>query len=218
VKSQLIEGAKSLTGRFDANFELKDNCIRFGENVLRFGDVVRHLMGDGGVLIGSGRYESVRDSSILMGAKAPFWEVSWGAARVKVDRQTGQIKIQKFVTIADAGKAINPQQCHSQEAGALMQGVGQALFEQTLYENGSMLNANLVNYHVPGVQDLPEELVTILLENGNGPGPYGTKGIGESGLLTVPSAVANALFNALGVRLMKLPLTPEKVWRAIIQK
>jgi CO/xanthine dehydrogenase Mo-binding subunit len=99
-----------------------------------------------------------------------------------------------------------------------MQGVAQALFEQTLYENGSMLNANLVNYHVPGVQDLPEELVTILLENGNGPGPYGTKGIGESGLLTVPSAVANALFNALGVRLMKLPLTPEKVWRAIIQK
>jgi CO/xanthine dehydrogenase Mo-binding subunit len=66
--------------------------------------------------------------------------VSWGAAKVKVDRVTGEIKILKFVTIADAGKAINPQQCHSQEIGAMVQGIGQAFFEQTLYENGIMLN------------------------------------------------------------------------------
>jgi CO/xanthine dehydrogenase Mo-binding subunit len=68
------------------------------------------------------------------------------------------------------------------------------------------------------VHDLPEELVTILFENGNGPGPYGAKGMGESGLLTVPSAISNALFNATGVRLTELPLTPEKVWRALHQK
>jgi CO/xanthine dehydrogenase Mo-binding subunit/aerobic-type carbon monoxide dehydrogenase small subunit (CoxS/CutS family) len=215
VKSQLIEGAQSLTGRYDARFELKDNFIRFGENALRFSDVVRHLKGDGGALIGNGRYESVRDSGILMGAKAPFWEVSWGAAKIKVDRETGQIKILKFVTIADTGKAINPQQCHSQEAGALMQGVGQALFEETVYENGSMLNANLINYPVPGVHDLPEELMTILFENGNGPGPYGAKGMGESGLLTVPSAVSNAVFRAVGIRFTALPLTPERVWLAL---
>ena len=218
VKTQLIEGANSLTGRHDADFELKDNFIRFGENAVSFRDVVRHLKGDGGVLIGNGRYESVRDERILMRAKAPFWEVSWGAAKIKVDRQTGEVKIQKFVTIADAGKAINPQQCHSQEVGAVMQGVGQTLFEEIVYDNGSMLNSNLVNYRVPGVNDLPEELVTILFENGNGPGPYGAKGIGESGLLTIPSAVGNALFNAVGVRLMELPLTSEKVWRAIKQK
>ena len=111
-----------------------------------------------------------------MGAKAPFWEVSWGAAKVKVDRDTGQIKILKFVTIADAGKAINPQQCHSQEIGAMVQGIGQAFFEQTVYENGIMLNPGLINYRVPGVYDLPDELVTILVRERQRTGSLRSKG------------------------------------------
>ena len=218
VKTQLIDGAKSLTGYHDATFELQDGSVRIGEIAVRFEEVVRHLKGTSGYIIGHGRYESVRDKSVLMGAKAPFWEVSWGAAKIKVDRDTGQLKILKFVTIADTGKAINPQQCHTQEIGAMVQGIGQAFFEQIVYENGIMMNPGLISYRVPGVQDLPEELVTILFENGNGPGPYGAKGMGESGLLTVPSAVSNALFSATGVRLTELPLTPEKVWRAMSQK
>lgn len=208
---------RSLTGRHDASFELDNGFLRVGEIAVSFQEVVRHVKGAMGTMIGEGRYESIRDKNLLLGAKAPFWEVSWGAAKVKVDRITGEIKIVKFVTIADAGKAINPQQCHSQEIGAMVQGIGQAFFEQTLYENGIMLNPGLINYRVPGVYDLPDELVTILFENGNGPGPYGVKGIGESGLLTVPSAIGNALFSAAGVRLSELPLTPEKVWRALHQ-
>jgi CO/xanthine dehydrogenase Mo-binding subunit len=218
VKTQLINGAKSLTGRHDAAFEVNDGSLRVGEVAVSFEEAVRHLKGASGILIGEGRFESTRDKSVLMGAKAPFWEVSWSAAKIRVDRDTGQIKVLKFVTIADTGKAINPQQCHSQEIGAMVQGIGQAFFEQTVYENGIMLNPGLLNYRVPGVYDLPEELVTILFENGNGPGPYGAKGMGESGLLTVPSAVSNALFAATGVRLTELPMTPEKVWRALHQK
>jgi CO/xanthine dehydrogenase Mo-binding subunit/aerobic-type carbon monoxide dehydrogenase small subunit (CoxS/CutS family) len=215
---EIVEGAKSLSGRRDAAFKLEAGQVRFGESALTFKEIVRHIKGQGGKLTGHGRYESVKDKNILMGAKAPFWEVSWGAAKIKLDRDTGQIKILKFVTIADAGKAINPQQCHSQEAGSLVQGIGQAFFEKTEYENGIMVNPGLINYRVPNVHDLPEELVTILFENGNGPGPYGAKGMGESGLLTVPSAIGNALYNAAGVRLTELPLTPEKVWRALRNK
>lgn len=218
VKAQLIAAAKQMIGRHEGDFTLRDGFIRFGETALSVAEVVRHLKGTNGVVVGAGRYESVKDPNILMGAKAPFWEVSWGAARIKVDRDTGQIKILKFVTIADAGKAINPQQCHTQEVGALVQGIGQAFFEKTEYENGAMVNPGLINYRVPKVEDLPEELVTILFENGNGPGPYGAKGMGESGLLTVPSAIGNALDNAVGVRLTELPLTPEKVWRALAAK
>jgi CO/xanthine dehydrogenase Mo-binding subunit len=218
VRAQLIDAAKKITGRADAAYSLSEGFIRFGETSISMAEAVRHLDGSNGVIVGHGRYESVKDSSILMGAKAPFWEVSWGAAKIKVDRDTGQVRILKFVTIADAGKAINPQQCHSQEIGALMQGVGQTFFEKTEYENGIMVNPGLINYRVPNVHDLPEELVTILFENGNGPGPYGAKGLGESGLLTVPSAIANALDNAVGVRLTELPLTTEKVWRALNQK
>ena len=218
VKTQLIDGAKSLTGHIEATFGLSDGFLRVGEVAVSFEEVVRHLKGGFGTVIGEGRYESIRDNRVLMGAKTPFWEVSWGAAKIKVDRDTGHIKVLKFVTIADTGKAINPQQCHSQEIGAMVQGIGQAFFEQTVYENGTMLNPGLLSYRVPGVYDLPEELVTLLFENGNGPGPYGAKGMGESGLLTVPSAVSNALFNATGVRLTELPLTPEKVWRTIHHK
>jgi CO/xanthine dehydrogenase Mo-binding subunit/aerobic-type carbon monoxide dehydrogenase small subunit (CoxS/CutS family) len=218
AKAQLIEGAKQITQRPEADYSLQDGMVRFGEAALSFAAIVRHLKGEHGTVSGDGRYESVRDKNILMGAKAPFWEVSWGAAKIKVDRETGQIKVLKFVTIADAGKAINPQQCHSQEVGALMQGIGQAFFEKTEYENGIMVNPGLINYHVPTVHDLPEELVTILFENGNGPGPYGAKGMGESGLLTVPSAIGNALYNAVGVRLTELPLTPERVWQALTEK
>ncbi len=218
VKAQLLEAAGQLSGRPDARFTIEDGFVRFGENAVSFKEIVHHLKGAAGIVTGDGRYESVKDKNILMGAKAPFWEVSWGAAKIKVDRDTGQIKLIKFVTIADAGKAINPQQCHSQEVGALMQGIGQTFFEKTEYENGIMLNPGLINYRVPTVDDLPEELVAILFENGNGPGPYGAKGIGESGLLTVPSAVANALYCATGVRLTELPMTPEKVWRALGEK
>lgn len=218
VKAQLVEGAKQMSARLDAEYSLREGFVRFGEAALNLAQVVRYLKGADGVVTGHGRYESIKDPSILMGAKAPFWEVSWGAAKIKVDRDTGQIKILKFVTIADAGKAINPQQCHTQEVGALVQGIGQAFFEKTEYENGVMVNPGLINYRVPTVEDLPEELVTILFENGNGPGPYGAKGMGESGLLTVPSAIGNALFNAVGVRLTELPLTPEKVWRALQSK
>lgn len=218
VKTQLLGGAKRLSGWPDASFEIKDGFVRFGESAVSFKDLVLYLKGPDGIVSGDGRYESVKDKSILMGAKAPFWEVSWGGAKIKVDRETGRIKILKFVTIADAGKAINPQQCHSQEVGALVQGIGQAFFEKTEYESGIMVNPGLINYHVPTVHDLPEELVTILFENGNGPGPYGAKGMGESGLLTVPSAISNALFNATGVRLKELPLTPETVWRALYEK
>jgi CO/xanthine dehydrogenase Mo-binding subunit len=218
VKAKLIEGAKQISRRPEADYSLQDGMVRFGEAALNFGAIVRHLKGEHGTVSGNGRYESVRDKNILMGAKAPFWEVSWGAAKIKVDRETGQIKVLKFVTIADAGKAINPQQCQSQEVGALMQGIGQAFFEKTVYENGIMVNPGLINYHVPTMCDLPEELVTIIFENGNGPGPYGAKGMGESGLLTVPSAIGNALYNAVGARLTELPLTPEKVWRALTEK
>ncbi len=215
IRDQLIAGAQKLSGRSDASLELRDGLIRVGESALRFSDIVRRLHGEHGIITGHGRYESERDQRTIMGAKAPFWEVSWGGAKVKVDRETGEIKILKFVSIADAGKAINPQQCHSQEVGAVMQGIGQALLEKTVYENGIMVNPNLINYRVPSMHDLPEQLVTLLFENGNGPGPYGAKGMGESGLLTVPSAVANALFRAVGVRLTELPLTPENVWRAL---
>lgn len=215
VLQQLLDGAKRMTEIHDAQFSVEGGYLRFGEIKYSFGDIVRFLKGESGRVIGDGRYESVKNPNAPLGAASPFWEVSWAGAHVRVDRDTGEINIEKLVSIADAGKAINPQQCDTQEKGAVVQGIGQALFEETAYRDGSMLNPNLIGYRVPNIKDVPEQFVNILYENENGPGPYGAKGMGESGILTVPSAVSNALFRAVGVRLPSLPLTPERVWLAL---
>ena len=96
-----------------------------------------------------------------------------------------------------------------------MQGLGNALFEALEYDKGQPLNANLVDYRVPRFTDLPEKFESVLIENRDGPGPYGSKGMGESGIVAVAPAIGNALYRATGARIHELPLTPERVWRAL---
>ena len=93
--------------------------------------------------------------------------------------------------------------------------LGHSLLEEMIYRDGQPVNANLIGYRVPRFRDLPDDLRSVLIEDENGPGPYGSKGTGEGGLLPVASALANAVADAVGARLHDLPLTPERVWRAI---
>jgi CO/xanthine dehydrogenase Mo-binding subunit len=97
----------------------------------------------------------------------------------------------------------------------VMQGLGHTLFEEMVYEGGQLLNADLAGYRVPRAGDLPARLETLFVENGDGAGPFGAKGVGEGGLIPVSPAVGNALARLTGVRLRELPLTPERVWRAL---
>jgi CO/xanthine dehydrogenase Mo-binding subunit len=92
------------------------------------------------------------------------------------------------------------------------------MLEEMVYEDGQLLNPNLIDYRVPTFDNVPRKLSTVLIENGNGPGPFGAKGMGEGGLLPVASAVANAVWQAVGVRIQNLPLTPPRVWAALQQK
>jgi CO/xanthine dehydrogenase Mo-binding subunit len=141
--------------------------------------------------------------------------VSLAAAEVEVDADTGQVRLQRYISIADVGKAIHPLQCEAQEEGGVMMGIGHTFFEQMVYEDGQLLNPGLIDYRIPTMADLPPEFRSILVENADGPGPYGSKGIGESGLMPTAPAIANAIAQAIGVRLTALPLTPERVWQAL---
>jgi CO/xanthine dehydrogenase Mo-binding subunit len=167
----------------------------------------------GGELIGRGIYRGERGAPL--GGVAPFWEVSLAAAEVSVDDTTGQVHLERYISIADVGKAINPLQCESQEEGGVMMGIGHTFFENLVYEDGQLLNPWLIDYRIPIMSDLPPEMRSILVENGDGPGPFGAKGIGESGLMPTSPAIANALARAAGVRITELPLTPERVHRAL---
>ncbi len=148
-------------------------------------------------------------------AEGPFfWEVCVAAVEAEIDPETGVITVLRTSTVADVGKAINPQLVERQDDGAMMQGIGNALFEEMHFDDGVLVNDSLLEYRVPRVPDLPRQMTSIIVENADGPGPWGAKGCGEGALAAIPAALACAVADA-GVPMHELPLTPERVWRRI---
>ena len=166
----------------------------------------------GGELLGRGE---VRPQGTGSYAEGPvFWEVCVGAAEVEVDSETGFVRVLKIVTAADVGKAINPQLVERQDEGGALQGLGNALFEEMVFADGQVANDTLLDYRVPRMSDLPDEMTCVIVENADGPGPFGAKGCGEGAQAALPAAIVTALADA-GVQMNELPLTPERVWRRI---
>jgi CO/xanthine dehydrogenase Mo-binding subunit len=220
AKKQLLQCAAKVMKKKTAGLALKDGKVvtKGGEGISYSKVIVDFFGSKAGEIIGKGLYKDKRSKKAILGSTTTFWEVGWGAVEVEVDTETGVIRLLNYVSAADAGKAINPEQCVGQDEGAVMFGIGHTLMEEMVYEDGQLLNPNYVDYRVPTFKDLPDHMHTILIENGNGPGPYGSKGMGEGGLLPVASAVANAVARAVGVRIQDLPLTPVKVWQAMQAK
>lgn len=131
-------------------------------------------------------------------------------AEVEVDPETGQVRLRKFVTALDVGTVINPLTHQGQIEGGIMQGIGQALTEHLLVRDGTVTTLHLGDYKLPTAMDIPE-LTTVLVETQGGPAPYAGKAVGELSNVAVPAAIANAVFDAVGVRLTELPVTAEKV-------
>jgi CO/xanthine dehydrogenase Mo-binding subunit len=135
-------------------------------------------------------------------------------AEVDVDRDTGEVKVRKLVTVHDVGTVLNPLGHQGQISGGIIQGLGFALMEELVIEDGLVGNQHLGDYKMPVTADLPE-LVTVLLENPEGPVPYEGKAIGEVSNCPTAAAIANAVFDACGVRITDLPVTAEKVFRSL---
>jgi CO/xanthine dehydrogenase Mo-binding subunit len=213
LREQLITAAAEALKTESANIKLQNGNAYAAEQGLSYGAVVSAFFGmPGGELIGRGYSRP----GVGFSSQFPlFWETGMGAAAIRVDEETGEIKMDHYVTVADVGKAINPLQAEAQDEGAAVQGIGHTFFESLQYEAGQPLNANLIDYRVPRFTDLPHSFESLLIENGDGPGPYGAKGMGESGIVSVAPAVGNALAQATGARVRELPLTPERVWRAL---
>ncbi|MBI4628685.1 MAG: molybdopterin-dependent oxidoreductase, partial [Candidatus Rokubacteria bacterium] len=215
VRDQLLHVASRRLGLPAARLRLEDGAVVGASERLAYPDVLTERFGmSGGELIGRGVVAPGRSAAPL-GGSTPFWEMAVGAAEIVVDEETGAITVEQYVSVADVGRCINPRQCEAQDEGAVMQGLGHTLLEEMLYERGQLLNANLVDYRVPRAEDLPRSLECRFVENGDGAGPFRAKGAGEGSLVPVSPAVGNALSRLTGVRLRELPLTPERVWRAL---
>lgn len=151
-----------------------------------------------------------------LGGRPEFWEFMCTAVEVEVDPETGMVGVAKLVLASDVGKALNPQQVEAQDEGAAVMGVGHSLMEELILdERGRIVNLGAMDYRIPTTKDIPRELHSVLIENEDGPGPYGAKGAGEGGILGIAGAIGAAVNQAAGVAIRELPLTPERVWRAI---
>ncbi len=141
----------------------------------------------------------------------------WGAtgAIAEVDRGTGTVRIRRLVSVNDVGFAINPLNVESQIQGAVVMGLGATFLEEVVFDGGRIVNPNFMEYMIPTATDLPDEIVPVIIESRKGDGPYGAKGIGEPPIVGVSPAVANAIDDAIGVRILELPITPERVVRAL---
>lgn len=215
VLGQLLKIAAAHLGVPAGALAVDDAAIVGGQRRLGYPELLDlHFGMHGGELIGRGVVAPGRTQAPL-GGSTPFWEVAMGGAEISLDEETGAIVVEAYASVADVGRCINPQQCEAQDEGAVMQGLGHTLLEEMVYEGGVLLNANLVGYRVPRAEDVPARFDSVFVENADGAGPFGAKGVGEGGLVPVSPAVGNALARLTGIRLRELPLTPERVWRAL---
>lgn len=148
----------------------------------------------------------------------PWWEPAIAGVEVEVDPATGRVRVCKLVTVADIGLAINPATSEGQDLGSATMGLGVALGEELIYEGQQLVNGSILEYRVPRFSDVPADVRTLLVENRDGIGPYGAKGIGDGPTSAVCAAIANAIYQAVGVRLHQAPFTPERVWRALQER
>ena len=137
--------------------------------------------------------------------------------RVKVDEETGKVQILKYVAAHDVGRAINPMLLEGQVYGGVMMGIGFALTEQIIHEKGEIMNPNFRDYKILTIKDVVP-IEAPIFETFDKDGPYGAKGIGEPGCVPTAPAIANAIYDAIGVRVKNLPITPERVLTAIKAK
>jgi CO/xanthine dehydrogenase Mo-binding subunit len=144
----------------------------------------------------------------------PFWMVGGAGVEVEVDTETGRVRILRLVNAVDCGKPINAGVVQAQISGAAIMQLGFTLSEAMHLDGGQVTNASLADYKIPGIGDIPPmESEFVAAEQHSG--PFGAKGVGESGTFGVSPAIANAIHDAVGVRLMELPITAEAVLRAL---
>ena len=149
---------------------------------------------------------------------APFWMIGATGAEVEVDTETGHFRVLRLVNVGDVGTPINPKIVETQLSGGAIMQLGFTVSEEMKYRDGQLTNNSLADYKIPGLLDIPREMENAIVDSVEETGPFGAKGVGETATFGVSPAIANAIDDAVGVRLLELPLTPEAVYRGLAAK
>lgn len=147
------------------------------------------------------------------------YTVGAAAIKLEIDKETGKMHVKKAVEGLDVGKAINPDLVKGQITGGLLQGLATVLYEDMRYDkDGKLLNPNFTDYKIPTTMEVPDEIIPIIIEVAQPDGPFGARGVGEHTMIPAAPMVANAVSNALGIRIKTMPITAEKVALAVLKK
>jgi CO/xanthine dehydrogenase Mo-binding subunit len=220
IKQQIRAAAAAAFDVPEADVHVGSGVVHLPDREISFVDLLKaHFGPPRGEFIGVGEVRNAAIPGHPLGGSPAFWEVMCAAAEVEVDPETGMVRIGKIVLVSDIGRALNPHQVEAQDEGAAVMGIGHTLMEHLILdEHGRIRNLGALDYRIPTSQDIPFRLESVLLENGDGPGPYGAKGAGEGGILAIAAAIGSAINQAVGVHIRDLPLTPERIWQAIQEK
>ncbi|MHB1404969.1 MAG: xanthine dehydrogenase family protein molybdopterin-binding subunit, partial [Desulfitobacteriaceae bacterium] len=225
AKKILFEAAADLLGAKPEELSSHESAVYVTDTPdkrLTFAEVARsYVFKHGGAsIIGNGYYvpDTVPpDPKTKYGNIAPAYVFGTHIAEVEIDRETGRVEVVNYWAAHDVGRVLNPTLLEGQVEGGVSMGLGWTLMENMITKDGEVLNAGFLDYRVPGPKDVPR-IQTMWVEPVEPNGPFGAKGIGEPALNPVPAAIANAIYNAIGVRFTELPITSEQVLEVLQEK
>jgi 4-hydroxybenzoyl-CoA reductase subunit alpha len=222
IKKYVISEAADILNIAKDKLEAKENKIfekDNQDNFIPWADAANAYFSKNGPLVGKGHYSppeglggSYKGAAV---GTSPAFSFSASVCEVEVDMETGKVKVLNFWDAHDCGTAINPMAVEGQVEGAVVMGMSETLFENEVFDqNGKILNADLHNYLIATSADIPC-IDTTIIDSYEPEGPFGAKEVGEGATLPVLGAIANAITDAIGVRIYDLPITPEKILNAI---
>ena len=210
---KMAETAARAKGGRPEDWRVVDGKLSRDGLSLTFAEVAHELQG-GEVLQATGAYKRTRAGHNSFGGH-DHWAPGIGAVEVEVDCETGEVRVLRYCAVADAGKLLHYHSAKGQIEGGAVMSFGMALYEELIYQEGQLQNADAFQYRLPLMSDIPESFGSIFVENEDGPGPFGSKALAQVSIPCAAPAIANAIYDAVGVRIRSLPLSPEKILRAL---
>jgi len=218
VKRQLFEELSSMTGISEGTFEVRGGEVRAGNANgsyrASFAEAVQTVLDDSGQsIVGHASYDASServDYETGSGNPAPSYSYGVQAAKVEVDPDMGTVRVLRVIAVTDCGRVLNPICVEGQAQGSIVCGMGMALYEDRLLKGGRTMNASFLDYMVPTALEVPEIMLEFA-DTIDPEGPFGAKGVSEGFQVPIAPAIANAVYDAIGVRIKELPITPEKI-------
>jgi len=220
MRTLLISNAAQMLGEHESKLECRDGSVVIKNDPERratYASLARHARTKGDTAKIEAGFEVPRFERPVEGSiEIPHWSFMYATAvaLVEVDTLTGRTKTLRFLVVPDSGKVINPQGFRGQCEGAVVQGLGYALTEDAIIENGQLKTPNFTTYLIPTIMDVPD-IEVVPVETHEKTGPFGAKGVGEIALVPVAAAISNAIHDAVGVRSFTLPITSERLFNAL---